>query len=85
MLTFLAICARKRFTLDSYEDSASGTLAKGESGKLWMFRVTLRPLARFASGVGVDAEQLAALHREAHAECFIANSVKTEVIVEPRT
>ncbi|HEX4080467.1 MAG TPA: OsmC family protein [Rhizomicrobium sp.] len=84
MLTFLAICARRRLTLDFYEDEAGGRLEKGEDGKLWMAHVTLRPLVRFAVGVEVSATQLAELHHLAHADCFIANSVKTEVAVEPR-
>jgi organic hydroperoxide reductase OsmC/OhrA len=84
MLTFLAICARKRLSLDSYEDEASGNLEKGEDGKLWLAHVVLRPLARFSEGVGVSAADLAELHHHAHAECFIANSVRTDVQVEPR-
>lgn len=84
MLTFLAICARKKLPLDSYEDEASGVLEKGENGKLWIGHVTLRPLVRFSQGVVVGAEQLAELHHQAHADCFIANSVRTDVRVEPR-
>lgn len=84
MLTFLAICARKRLTLEAYDDEASGWLEKGESGKLWMSRVVLRPRARFADGTEVSESQLAGLHHQAHAECFIANSVKTDVSVEHR-
>jgi organic hydroperoxide reductase OsmC/OhrA len=83
MLTFLAICARKRFSLDSYEDDASGSLEKGVDGKLWMGRVTLRPRVRFSEGVQVSVEELAELHHHAHAECFIANSVRTDIRVEP--
>ncbi len=84
MLTFLAICARKRLSVDSYEDEASGALEKGADGKLWMAHVTLRPLVRFSEGVTVTAAQLAEIHHLAHAECFIANSVRTDVHVEPR-
>jgi organic hydroperoxide reductase OsmC/OhrA len=84
LLTFLAICARKRLVLDAYDDEASGMLEKGEGGKLWVGHVTLRPRVRFATGVNVDAAQLAELHHLAHADCFIANSVKTEIAVEPR-
>lgn len=84
MLSFLAICARKRVTLEAYDDEASGRLEKGEGGKLWITHVTLRPRVRFAPGVEVSVEQLAELHHQAHTECFIANSVKTDVGVEPR-
>ena len=84
MLTFLAICARKRFAVDAYDDEAEGTLEKGPKGKLWMAHVTLRPRVRFASGVHIDAATLAELHHLAHRDCFIANSVNTEIAVEPR-
>jgi organic hydroperoxide reductase OsmC/OhrA len=85
MLTFLAICARKRLPPDSYEDEASGILEKGPDGKLWIGHVTLRPLVRFSAGVEVSAAELAELHHHAHADCFIANSVRTDVRVEQRS
>lgn len=84
MLSFLAICARKRLTVDSYEDDASGMLEKGENGRLWITHVVLQPRIRFAPGASVDAKTLEDLHHRAHAECFIANSVKTDVTVESR-
>jgi organic hydroperoxide reductase OsmC/OhrA len=82
MLTFLAICARKRLVVDSYDDEADGHLEKGTNGRLWMAQVTLRPRVRFANGTSVDASTLAEIHHKSHEECFIANSVKTEVAVE---
>jgi len=85
MLTFLAICARKRLTVDSYEDDAAGVLEKGEGGKLWMTRVALKPRVRFAPGTNVDDKTLSEIHHRAHEECFIANSVKTDVAVEPQS
>jgi organic hydroperoxide reductase OsmC/OhrA len=84
MLSFFAICARRRLTVDAYEDDATGFLEKAPDGKLWMTRVILRPSVRFAPQTQVDAALLAELHHKSHAECFIANSVKTEVTVEPR-
>lgn len=84
MLTFLAICARKRITVDSYEDEATGTLEKGSGGKLWVSRAVLRPKVEFAPGTAMDAAKLAEIHHIAHVECFIANSVKTEIAIEPR-
>jgi organic hydroperoxide reductase OsmC/OhrA len=81
MLTFLAICARKRITVESYEDDAVGLLEK-DGGKLWMTRVTLKPRVRFADGTEIDAAKLADIHHKSHEECFIANSVKTDVTVE---
>lgn len=85
MLTFLAICARKRLVVDSYEDDAVGFMEKGDNGKLWVSRVTLRPRISFAPGTSVGAEQLSEIHHKSHDECFIANSVKTDVSVAPQS
>ncbi|MGZ5932736.1 MAG: OsmC family protein [Rhizomicrobium sp.] len=82
MLTFLALCARKRLIVDSYDDDAVGVMEKGSDGKLWVSRVTLRPRIRFAAGTSVEPAALAEIHHKAHGECFIANSVKTDVSVE---
>src|SRR4051794_22149088 len=84
MLTFLAICARKRLTVDNYEDDAAGVLEKGANGRLWVATVRLRPLVRFAPSVEVALGTLKELHHQSHEECFIANSVKTTVTIEPR-
>ena len=83
MLTFLAICARKRLTVEGYEDDAVGFLEKGSNGKLWVARVVLRPRVTFASGNEPGEPELHAIHEQSHAECFIANSVNTDVSVAP--
>ncbi len=85
MLSLLAICARKRLTVDAYEDDAVGVLEKGANGKLWISRVTLRPRIGFAPGTSVSTAQLAEIHHLSHEECFIANSVKTDVSVAPQS
>ena len=82
MLTLLAIAAKKGWTVESYDDDAEGTLGKNEAGKLSLTRVTLRPRIIFAEGKTPDAEALQRLHHQAHENCFIANSVKTEVVIE---
>ena len=84
MLTFLAMAAKKRFVMDSYSDDAVGYLEKNESGRLAMTRVVLRPRIQWAQGVIVSQSDLDMLHHQAHEGCFVANSVKTNVIVEPR-
>ena len=84
MLSFLAIAARKRLVVDSYEDDAVGVLEK-DGGKLWMTRVSLRPRVRFHSGTTADEKTLTDIHHQAHQLCFIANSVKTNVTVEPQS
>ena len=82
MLTFLFEAARAKFVVDSYEDAAVGVMTKNERGKLWVSRVTLRPHARFGGDKQPTAAELAELHERAHESCFIAQSVKTEVVVE---
>ncbi|HZO08825.1 MAG TPA: OsmC family peroxiredoxin, partial [Myxococcota bacterium] len=69
--------------VDAYEDEATGFLEKNDAGKLAMTRVVLRPRVAFA-GAAPSAETVADLHARAHHECFIANSVRTEVSVEAR-
>jgi organic hydroperoxide reductase OsmC/OhrA len=85
MLTFLAICARKRLTVETYEDDAVGFMEKGSNGKLWVSRVRLQPRVKFAQGASPDAPALAEIHHLSHLECFIANSVKTDVSVAPQS
>ena len=82
MLTLLAIAAKKGWTVESYDDDAEGTLGKNDAGKLSLTRVTLRPRIIFAEGKTPDAEALQRLHHQAHENCFIANSVKTEVVIK---
>lgn len=84
MLTFLAVAARRRFVVDAYEDDAVGHLEKNADGKLAITRVELRPRATFSGEKRPTPEDVARLHEVAHRECFIANSVKTEVSVTPR-
>jgi organic hydroperoxide reductase OsmC/OhrA len=81
MLTFLAIAARKRLVVDSYEDQAIGHMERNESGRLAVTRVELHPKIMFAEGVIVDAGTLEKMHHLSHEECFIANSIKSEVTV----
>jgi organic hydroperoxide reductase OsmC/OhrA len=84
MLTFLAVAAKRKLSLDSYQDEAVGVLEKNAAGRLAVTRVTLRPQVVWTAGVTVSAEDLAQMHHDAHEGCFIAHSVKTEVTVEPR-
>jgi len=82
MLTFLFEAARKKLIVDSYEDAAVGVMAKNERGKLFVSRVTLRPKVTFGGEHTPTAEEISELHHRAHEGCFIAQSVKTEVVVE---
>ena len=81
MLTFLALAAMKGFIVESYEDNAVGHLEKNAAGKFAVTRVDLHPKIAFGGAKQPTAEDLDALHDKAHKECFIANSVLTEVRV----
>jgi organic hydroperoxide reductase OsmC/OhrA len=83
MLWFLDLAAQAGHVVDSYEDQAQGFMGKNAQGKEWVARVELHPEVRFA-GQAPDAAALAALHHHAHEECYLANSVKTEVVVVAR-
>jgi len=82
MLFFLDFAWRAGFVVDRYVDAAEGLMEKGADGRTWMSRVTLRPEIAW-SGKTPDAAEIADLHHQAHEACFIANSVKTDVRVQP--
>ena len=82
MLTFLAVAAKKQFVVDQYSDHAVGVLEKNQKGKLAITRVILRPRIVFGGATPPTSEQITALHERAHNDCFIANSVTTDVTVE---
>jgi organic hydroperoxide reductase OsmC/OhrA len=83
MLWFLHMAHDHKCLVASYRDEACGVLAKNTDGKVAMTRVTLRPAVAF-TGAQPTPEEFAQLHEKAHERCYIANSVKTEVILEPR-
>ena len=82
MLTFLAIASRKGLTVDAYDDDATGIMSKNDTGKLAVTRVTLRPRVEFGGDKQPDTAAITRMHELAHKECFIANSVSTDVVVE---
>jgi organic hydroperoxide reductase OsmC/OhrA len=77
MLWFLHLACDAKWVIESYADKAVGVLDKS-----WVSKVTLRPVVAF-SGRQPTEEEHRTLHHRAHEKCYIANSVKTEVIVEP--
>jgi organic hydroperoxide reductase OsmC/OhrA len=81
MLTFLSIAAKKRFVVELYEDEALGIMTKNENGKLFVSRVILDPKIEFSGDKVPSPEQVADMHHLAHKECFIANSVLTDIVV----
>lgn len=83
MLWFLSIAARKGFEIASYIDEASGVMGKNEIGKIAMLSVILKPKVIFSGSIFPSREAVENMHEEAHSECFIASSVKTEVVCRP--
>jgi len=81
MLSFLWVASRKGFTVELYEDDAVGEMTKNDAGKEWVSKITLDPTIVWIGDAPTD-EQLAALHHEAHELCYIANSIKAEVVVK---
>ena len=81
MLWFLALAQGAGFDIASYADEAEGEMGRVGAGRMAVTRITLRPEIVFA-GREPEADELARLHHDAHERCFIANSLKTEVVVE---
>jgi organic hydroperoxide reductase OsmC/OhrA len=83
MLWFLSTAARQGFLVESYRDEATGMMARNAEGKLAIIQVTLRPTVVFARDKRPSPTQHEAMHEEAHGQCFIASSVKTDVRCVP--
>jgi organic hydroperoxide reductase OsmC/OhrA len=81
MLTFLFLAQKQGFQIDSYEDDAVGVVTKNENNAMWVSAVTLKPKIVFSGEKMPAPADLEHLHEMAHKQCFIANSVKTEVTV----
>jgi organic hydroperoxide reductase OsmC/OhrA len=82
MLFYLALAAKAGFRIDSYEDRAVGELGKNEEGRTGITRIVLRPAIVFSGEKVPTPEEENALHEEAHSLCYIANSIRSEVVVE---
>ena len=82
MLWFLDLARQAGLDVAAYRDPASGTLGRAADGRVAITRIVLRPEIAFA-GEAPDAGTLQRLHHDAHERCFIANSLKTEILVEP--
>jgi organic hydroperoxide reductase OsmC/OhrA len=82
MLTYLYVASRQGFQVDSYRDEAVGLMTKNDKGVPWVSRVALRPEIVYGGGKLPTSDDEERLHHLAHEQCFIANSIKTEVVVE---
>ncbi len=83
MLWFLSIAAKHKFCVDRYSDIATGIMEKNTAGKMFISKVTLKPEVQFSGARTPSHEEINRMHHEAHTECFIANSVRTEIRCEP--
>ena len=84
MLWFLSLAARDGYVVDQYLDTAQGEMQKNAEGKDAVTRVTLQPAVTFSGAKVPTDASLEQLHHEAHESCFLASSVKSEILVQGR-
>lgn len=82
MLFFLSIAAQRGYVVDEYLDRAAGMLDRDAEGKLAITKIVLRPAITYAGGHSPGAAEVAQMHHLAHEKCYIASSLKGEVVVE---
>jgi organic hydroperoxide reductase OsmC/OhrA len=83
MLWFLHLARDAGLIVESYRDEAEGKIGRDDRGRMAFTSITLRPVIRYA-GTEPDEGQLDELHHQAHEKCFIANSLRIEISVEPQ-
>ena len=83
LLSFLTEAAREGLSVASYDDDPQGVLGQNDQAKIYMQTMVLQPLVTF-NGEQPDITTIQALHQRAHEKCFIAQSVRSEVRIEPR-
>ena len=83
MLFFLNLASKAGFVVERYHDEAEGLMGPDAQGRIAMTRITLRPEIDFA-GRRPDADELAALHHAAHERCYVASSLRAEIVVETK-
>jgi organic hydroperoxide reductase OsmC/OhrA len=81
MLVFLLLAASAGIEVRGYEDDAVGHMTPNERGIPWVSTVVLSPRVTYADGRAPDPRREADLHHRAHEQCFVANSVRTEIVV----
>ena len=84
MLTFLYLASRQGFQIESYEDEAIGVMAKNAGGVPWVSLVTLKPKIVYGGEKSPSPEDEKQLHHQAHDQCFIANSIRTEIVIHSK-
>ncbi|OAI57298.1 peroxiredoxin [Verrucomicrobiaceae bacterium SCGC AG-212-N21] len=84
LLWFLDVACGAGFVVESYEDEARGEMTPNERNVPWISRITLSPRIEWGGDKRPSAQEVEHLHHLAHEQCFIAASIKTEVVVEAR-
>ncbi|WP_234050922.1 MULTISPECIES: OsmC family protein [unclassified Xanthobacter] len=84
MLFALDFARRAGFRVDSYEDAAQGVMSPNDAGKFYLSRITLSPMMVFSGDRRPTDADVAAIHHQAHAECYVANSLRAEIIIDFR-
>ena len=82
MLTYLYLACQQGFQVDAYDDEAVGVMTKNEKGVPWVSSIVLHPTIRYSGGKLPTPADEQHLHHLAHEQCFIANSIRTEVTVK---
>ena len=80
MLTFLALSAKRRLDVVEYTDQAEGLMPDGDK-PVRITRITLKP--RIVLKGAADPGTVESLVKLAHGHCFIANSIKSDIRIEP--
>jgi len=83
MLFFLSFAQKAGFLIDGYEDEASGLMDEDARGRQSITKIILRPRIAFAGERRPSEAQLADLHHRSHEHCYIASSIRANVVVEP--
>ena len=82
MMFFLAIARKNGLVVTAYDDEAEGQMTPNERGKLFVSTITLRPRITFEGAA--DPAVVDEVHHAAHEECYLANSVRADVLIQPR-
>jgi organic hydroperoxide reductase OsmC/OhrA len=81
MLWFLHLAAKARVDVIDYRDEATGEMPETRE-PMSLKRITLRP--RITVSPGTDSDRVLRLVERAHDHCYVANSLRSEVVIEPR-
>lgn len=81
MLTFLYLAAKAGFNIAGYSDNAVGEMNEMDDGRKWVSIIALDPQIEWIGGAPTS-DELAELHHNAHKECYIANSIRSEIVVK---